>query len=97
MRKKIVGFKNKQKVLEKNWVKPEQLEENVGKDVAKKLLETPRQAKINERMICHVIVILEGQDLRVGGEGMRSYYDKIVPTQLAKIVKRLDPQAKIGI
>lgn len=38
---------------------------------------------------------LEGQQLSVGGEGMKGYYDKIVPTQLAKLTKKLDPEAKI--
>jgi len=39
--------------------------------------------------------VLEGQDLKVGGEGMKSFYDKILPTQLQKLVKKLDPNAKI--
>ena len=39
---------------------------------------------------------LIGQDLSVGGEGMKGYYDKIVPNQLSKLVKKLDPEAKIG-
>jgi hypothetical protein len=39
---------------------------------------------------------LVGQDLSVGGEGMKGYYDKIVPNQLSKLVKKLDPEAKIG-
>lgn len=39
---------------------------------------------------------ISGLDLQVGGEGMKGYYDKIVPTQLQKLVKKLDPEAKIG-
>jgi hypothetical protein len=39
---------------------------------------------------------LEGQQLSIGGEGMKGYYDKIVPTQLQKLLKKLDPEAKIG-
>jgi hypothetical protein len=38
---------------------------------------------------------LVGQDLSVGGEGMKTYYDKIVPNQLSKLLKKLDPEAKI--
>jgi hypothetical protein len=38
---------------------------------------------------------LVGQDLSVGGEGMKGYYDKIVPTQLSKLLKKLDPEARI--
>jgi hypothetical protein len=39
---------------------------------------------------------LEGQQLSIGGEGMKGYYDKIVPAQLQKLLKKLDPEAKIG-
>ena len=39
---------------------------------------------------------LIGQDLSVGGEGMKEYYDKIVPNQLKKIAKHYDPNAKVG-
>ena len=28
---------------------------------------------------------------------MKGYYDKIVPTQLSKLVKKLDPEAKVGV
>ena len=30
-------------------------------------------------------------------EGMMNYYDKMVPNQLSKLVKRLDPDAKVGL
>jgi len=39
---------------------------------------------------------LSGTDLELGGEGMKGYYDKIVPNQLSKLVKKLDPEAKIS-
>ena len=39
---------------------------------------------------------LIGLDLEVGGKGMKAYYDKIIPNQLSKLVKKLDPEARIG-
>ena len=39
---------------------------------------------------------LSGKGLEIGGEGMKGYYDKIVPTQLQKMLKKLDPSIKIG-
>jgi len=39
---------------------------------------------------------ISGLDLKIGGEGMKGYYDKIVPAQLSKMLKKLDPDAKIG-
>jgi hypothetical protein len=40
---------------------------------------------------------ISGDGLRVGGEGMKGYYDKIVPAQLSKLTKKLDPEAKVGM
>jgi len=37
---------------------------------------------------------LEGEDLKVGGEGMKGYYDKILPGRLKEILKRLGHEAK---
>jgi hypothetical protein len=39
---------------------------------------------------------LSGLDLKIGGEGMKSFYDKIVPKQLNDILKRHDPEVKVG-
>jgi hypothetical protein len=89
---KIYAYKNGQLVINKA-AKPEELEGLVGKDVAKKLLETEPQVGSYGNPAHY----LAGQDLSVGGEGMKGYYDKIVPNQLSKLVKKLDPSAKVGI
>jgi len=39
----------------------------------------------------------EGLDLKVGGEGMKSFYDKDVKKRTEKIIKRLDPNAKVEV
>jgi spore germination cell wall hydrolase CwlJ-like protein len=88
---KIYAYKNGQLVINKA-AKPEELEGLVGKDVAKKLLATEPQVGSYGNPAHY----LAGQDLSVGGEGMKGYYDKIVPNQLSKLVKKLDPEAKIG-
>jgi hypothetical protein len=38
---------------------------------------------------------LSGLDLKVGGKGMREFYDKIVPNRLRELVKKHDPDAKL--
>lgn len=38
---------------------------------------------------------LQGLDLKVGGEGMKGFYDRIVPKQLNDMVKRHDPSVKM--
>jgi hypothetical protein len=84
------AFKNGKQVIDEYNVPPEKVADFVGKDVAKNLLSDEALGK-------GVVPVheLRGQDLSVGGEGMKSYYDKIVPTRLSKIVGRLDPAAKI--
>lgn len=66
-------------LIDKEGVKPEQLGDYIGKDISQKLLETKTK---NDR---HT---LEGDtDLKVGGEGMREFYDKILPKMAEKIGK----------
>lgn len=70
---------NRKKVMRREITDPSQLEDYIGKDVASKLLKTePVMGK-------H---LLEGQDLKVGGEGMKGFYDKIVPDFLNKVGKK---------
>lgn len=58
---------------------PERLEEMVGKDVAEKIVEGAKSADTGE---------LKGLDLKVGGEGMRGFYDQILPKVAAKLTKK---------
>jgi hypothetical protein len=58
-------------------VKPEDLELHVGKDVAKKILES------ND-----VDGTLTGDDLKIGGKGMRQYYGRSYPDSINRIGKK---------
>jgi hypothetical protein len=66
----------------------EHLTEMIGKDAAKKLLNAParegRYAGLGARERS-----LEGLDLKVGGEGMKSFYDQIVPKVANDVLKKL--------
>ena len=59
---------------------PEEIEETVGKDVAKKLIE----GKPNEEGWVDV----RDSDLAIGGEGMKGFYDKILPDFVNKYGKK---------
>lgn len=98
---RIMGFKDKENVFRKDNVKKDELPSIVGKDVADKLLNTEiKQSKLfdtwNPADYPSDVHTLEGQNLSVGGEGMKGYYDKIVPTQLQKLVKGYDKDVKLG-
>ena len=87
-------------------VTPENLPDYVGAETARKLLATPQGMHFNGLDNPNYDNIpqwaqegwhtLSGQDLHVGGEGMKGFYDRQVPNQLSKLAKKLDPNAKIG-
>ncbi|MGC3005303.1 hypothetical protein ACPF8X_44690, partial [Streptomyces sp. G35A] len=67
-------------VIDKAGVQPEQLEDYIGKEVAQRLLATePVMGK-------H---LLDGEQLKVGGEGMKTFYDKIVPNAVKALLKKV--------
>lgn len=67
---------------------PEQVEENFGKDIAQKMTDGTGRDLRAERGGFRDWKSLEGLDLKVGGEGMRGFYDKILPASVNKIAKR---------
>ena len=68
-------------------VAPEDLPAAIGKEASERLLaKEPHPLSGNH--------ILEGEDLKVGGEGMKGYYDKILPGRLKEILKKLGHEAK---
>ena len=81
-----------------NDIKTEELPKYVGKEVAEKLLATERtrrdRAPSNE-MLGHHLENLK--DVEVGGEGMRGYYDNIMPKRLQALAQQHDPQAKVQL
>jgi hypothetical protein len=75
--------------LPKDVYKASELPSVVGKEVANKIINGEGQAGGNR-------MTLRGLDLKVGGEGMKGYYDKIVPTALARIVKSIGHTPEFG-
>jgi hypothetical protein len=64
---------------------PHELPNYVGKDVAEKLLKTPISQGMHK---------LSGLDLESGGEGMKGFYDKMIPNFLNQFGKKYG--AKVG-
>jgi ribosomal protein S18 acetylase RimI-like enzyme len=58
-------------------------EDVLGKELTKKILETTEDTT------------LEGEGLEFGGEGMKTFYDKIVPKVVKKEAQRFDKNAKL--
>lgn len=67
-------------------VPEKEIENYVGKEAAKKLLE----AKLDKDGERH----LDNADLKVGGEGMKGFYDKIIPDFMNKFGKKYGAQVE---
>ncbi len=65
-------------VINQTGILPEQLPDYIGKEAAQKLMDQEPQGTLRS---------LTGQDLKVGGEGMKAFYDSILPNTVNKIVK----------
>lgn len=66
---------------------PRALADVVGKEVAQKLLQTP--LKPHPDWMVAGVHSLSGPDLEVGGEGMRSFYDRMIPNWVSDYAKKM--------
>jgi hypothetical protein len=62
----------------------------IGKDLAKKAVDDAEVAGTNETLK------YSGLDLKVGGEGMKGFYDQILPKEISKYVKQWGGQVEKG-
>lgn len=67
--------------VDKQGLSPSQIEEFVGKEVAQKIVDDKGREEDGD-------MVLEGVDLKVGGEGMKAFYDKIVPNAVKSLLKK---------
>lgn len=72
--------KNGNTVLGKT-VKEVDLEDAIGKEVAKKLIETKPNADGDR--------VLNNADLKIGGSGMKAFYNTIVPNTAKEVIRKL--------
>jgi hypothetical protein len=66
-----------------------ELPDLIGKEAAAKLLEQPGRSERTGGGNESRVKELKGLDLKVGGEGMKSFYDKIVPAVAKDVLKKL--------
>jgi len=67
-------------IISKTGITPDLLPDYIGKEVAQKLLNQPS--------IGGDLQMLEGQDISVGGEGMKTFYDKMLANYVKKYTKK---------
>lgn len=87
--KRLVGKNHEGKLVvgEEN-VTPEKLANYIGKEAAEKIMQAqPSQGGVQR---------LSGVDLQVGGEGMKGFYDKMLPDYLNQFGKPYGAQVELG-
>ena len=75
----LTAWKNGARIMDEN-AKPEDLPGIIGKDAAKKLTEST----VNKKGVKEI----SGTDLKVGGEGMKTFYDQMLPSFVNKFTKK---------
>jgi len=76
---------NRETVINEKGATPERVAELIGKDAAERLMKAPKAGDHH---------YLEGENLNIGGEGMKGFYDKMVPSFLNQFGKKYG--AKVG-
>jgi hypothetical protein len=86
------GFDNNDQSVIDVTVPIDKLEETVGKEITQKILNG--EGAVADAHGEQKLKVLSGLDLKVGGEGMKGFYDKIIPDFLNKYGKQWG--AKVG-
>lgn len=81
----ISGMKDSRRIINKDKIKETQLGDIVGKDLAVKMVKVGQEQRAGT---------FYGQDLKMGGEGMKQFYDRMLPSMVNKLVKKWD--GKVG-
>ena len=87
----LTAKKNDQVVLQKTVANEDELAEIIGKGMAAKVMADLKDPRTPPP------AILEGADLTVGGEGMKGFYDQILPAEVNKFFgKAVWGKPKVG-
>lgn len=74
-------YKNNEHVVTKSDVSAEELPELIGKELAERVLSEVADSRYGQTTI-------SGRDLSVGGEGMKGFYDNMLPSFMNKYGKK---------
>ena len=73
----INAIKDESSVISRGGINESDLKELLGKDIATKIINSDNYDGT-----------IEGENLSVGGDGMKGFYDKIIPEYLSKYLKK---------
>lgn len=82
---RVAAIKDGNVVIDKPFSDTPGLADIVGKEVAEKAVAKIEAARGTAR---HGVATLEGLDLKIGDEGMKAFYDRMLPNEINKYVKK---------
>jgi hypothetical protein len=74
--------------IERENLSADDLEQTIGKEVAAKIVNDQGREDGSGRF-ADGVKVLSGLDLKVGGEGMRKFYDAIIPSVLKDVLRKV--------
>jgi hypothetical protein len=78
---RLTGERGREMPIIETGITPDKLSDYIGKEAAQKILAQEKD-KNGYR-------VLENADLKVGGEGMKKFYDQILPKEIGKYVSKM--------
>jgi len=87
-RYEISGVKNGKEIVSKDDLTEKELKGLVGKDIFSKIISSKGESLAAERPLRPDWMRISGEDLSIGGEGMKKYYDEVYPNYLKKFGKK---------
>ena len=88
----LSGTKNGKEVFSKEDVSADELRDLVGKDMFSKIETGQGQSLAEERPLRPNWKRFEGKDISIGGEGMKGFYDQMIPSYLNEFGKKYGTQ-----
>ena len=90
--------KDGRQVLNEFVSSPEKVQDFIGKEAAERLLSDSAAHRVDYGPAPREVMFhrLKGADLAVGGEGMRAFYDKMLPSTVNKIVGKFGAKVERG-
>jgi hypothetical protein len=92
----LSGSKNGKQVFSKEDLSPEEVKDLVGKDMFAKIEAGQGKSLAEERPLRPAWMRLEGADISIGGEGMKGFYDKMIPDYLNTFGKKYGSQVELN-
>jgi len=92
----LSGHKGDKQVFTKEDVTPEELKELIGKDMLAKIEAGEGRSLAEESPLRPNWMRLEGDNISIGGEGMKGFYDQIIPNYLDKVGKKYGVKTELG-